>query len=55
MTARRVAAVVVHPVARGNPALVAMMIFLANVQISTADLLCEGKYSELMRESPESK
>ena len=26
--------------------------FLANMQIATCDLLCEGKYAELMQQKP---
>jgi folate/biopterin transporter len=30
----------------------ALLIFLANIQIATSDLLCEGKYAELMQTKP---
>ena len=33
----------------GSPMTAALLLFLANLQISTADLLCEGKYASLMQ------
>ena len=30
----------------------ALFMFLANMQIAISDLLCEGKYAELMQEKP---
>ena len=38
------------PIASASVA--AMLMFLANLEIATADLLCEGKYAELMQTKP---
>jgi hypothetical protein len=35
-----------------SAAVAAMLMFLANLEIATADLLCEGKYAELMQTKP---
>ncbi len=31
---------------------VAFLFFLVNIELATSDLLCEGKYAELMRAKP---
>ena len=36
----------------GSPMAAAMLLFCANLQIATADLLCEGKYASLMQAKP---
>eukprot|EP00802_Teleaulax_amphioxeia_P010046 Tamp_10071.p1 GENE.Tamp_10071~~Tamp_10071.p1 ORF type:complete len:642 (+),score=101.05 Tamp_10071:129-1928(+) len=36
----------------GSPMTAAVLLFLANLQIATADLLCEGKYASLMQAKP---
>lgn len=41
------AAVPIH-----TASLAAVMLFMANFEIATADLLCEGKYAELMQAKP---
>ena len=36
----------------GSPMMASVLLFLANLQIATADLLCEGKYASLMQAKP---